>query len=447
MDKAMIDYYRCPPQFINLHFSGQLLGQSGYFRFGSDSICYGRCSSGFVSRYPTDALFDAASDVTVKNATICLPFDLDEVIDNLRHERYALEPSNSYPAHVAKGIVRSLYYSVRPWMPPALRKVIQKVGLSGWRKIPFPHWPVDRTVERILEKTLILSMLARRVNRIPFIWFWPNGATGCASMTHDVETLQGRNFCSTLMSVDETFGIKASFQIVPEERYAVSESFLAGILQRGFEINVQDLNHDGHLFEDRQEFLRRAKRINQYVRDYRAEGFRSAIMYRNAEWLEALEIAYDMSIPNVAHLEPQRGGCCTVMPYFIGKILELPLTTSEDYSLFEILDDYSIDLWKQQANPILESSGLISFVTHPDYLIEQRPLETYKQLLEFLVCLREKRKVWIALPGEINRWWRERHQMNLVEKNGRWEVEGPGREKARVAYASFDGQSLQYTFD
>ncbi len=36
-------------------------------------------------------------------------------------------------------------------------------------------------------------------------------------------------------------------------------------------------------------------------------------------------------------------------PYFVGKILEIPLTTSQDYSLFQILNDYSIDLWKKQA--------------------------------------------------------------------------------------------------
>ena len=53
-----------------------------------------------------------------------------------------------------------------------------------------------------------------------------------------------------------------------------------------------------------------------------------------------------MSVPNVAHLEPQRGGCCTVMPYFVGDVLELPLTTIQDYSLFHILGDYSTTLWK-----------------------------------------------------------------------------------------------------
>ena len=62
-------------------------------------------------------------------------------------------------------------------------------------------------------------------------------------------------------------------------------------------------------------------------------------MYREQQWFDAFEFSYDMSVPNVAHLEPQRGGCCTVMPYFVGDILELPLTTTQDYSLFHILGD------------------------------------------------------------------------------------------------------------
>ena len=91
-------------------------------------------------------------------------------------------------------------------------------------------------------------------------------------------------------------------------------------------------------------------------------------MCRNQEWYDALDFNSYMSVSNVAHLEPQRGGRSTVMPFFIGRILELPLTTVQDYSLFHILGDYSIDLWKRQIDLIRERNGLISFITHPDYL-------------------------------------------------------------------------------
>ena len=188
-------------------------------------------------------------------------------------------------------------------------------------------------------------------------------------------------------------------------------------------------------------------RINRYAKEFRSRGFRAGAMYRNQSWYDAFTFSYDMSVPNVAHLEPQRGGCCTVMPYFIGKILELPLTTTQDYSLFHILGDYSIELWKQQVELILEKNGLISFISHPDYLIEKRAKRVYLELLEHLAQLRDTRKLWTALPGEVDRWWRSRHQMRLVEEGNTWRIDGPDNHRARIAYASLEGNRLVYALD
>jgi hypothetical protein len=266
-------------------------------------------------------------------------------------------------------------------------------------------------------------------------------------VTHDVETKAGVRFVERLMDIDDAFGIKASFQVVPQEQYAVSRNFMNMIHERGFEVNVQDLTHDGDLFRDREEFLLKAQSINRYVREYGAQGFRSGRMYRNVDWFDALDVSYDMSVPNVAHLEAQRGGCCTVFPYFIGRILELPLTTIQDYCLFHILGDYSIELWRKQIALITEKHGLASFIVHPDYVRKKRALEVYKSLLGYLSDLRKEGKAWIALPKEVNQWWRERSQMILVHEDGVWRIRGQGRERAKVAYAILAGEKLQYSFD
>ncbi len=156
------------------------------------------------------------------------------------------------------------------------------------------------------------------------------------------------------------------------------------------------------------------------------------------------EFSYDMSVPNVAHLEPMRGGCCTVMPYFVGKIVELPLTTAQDYSLFHILNDYSIDLWKQQVDLIKRRNGLMSFIAHPDYLIERRARNVYESLLDYLRQMLEREKIWAALPGDVDLWWRARSQMKLVSRGSKWDIEGPGKERAQLAYAALDGDQLVY---
>jgi hypothetical protein len=151
-----------------------------------------------------------------------------------------------------------------------------------------------------------------------------------------------------------------------------------------------------------------------------------------------------MSMTNVAHLDPKRGGCCTVFPFFIGNILELPLTTAQDYSVFHILNDYSIALWKQQLAMLRQRNGLMSFLTHPDYLVDRRARAVYEKLLSHLLKMVIDEKIWAALPRDVDQWWRARAQMNLVQKNGQWQIEGHGSERARIAFATIDRNHLIY---
>jgi hypothetical protein len=131
------------------------------------------------------------------------------------------------------------------------------------------------------------------------------------------------------------------------------------------------------------------------------------------------------------------------MPYFIGEVLELPVTTTQDYTLFHILNDYSIALWKRQSELILEKHGLVSFVIHPDYIRSSQETNTYRDLLAYLAELRETQNVWVATPGEVNRWWRQRAEMRIIEVDGELRIEGQGQERASIAYASAkDGRLL-----
>ena len=448
IDRPVVEYFRCPQDLVQLQLAGQLSEDPGYFAFGPQTICYGNSSSGSRSRQVTGPLHDSLTDVSAnEGGTVRLTLDPNEIVQNLRHERYLESKGKLRPRFAESPLIQAVYYWLRPHLPVHIRKHLQRSRLSGWQTIPFPQWPVDRTVERILERLLVLSMKARGLQRVPFVWFWPDGARSCAIMTHDVEELAGRNFCSQLMDLDESLGIKSSFQIVPEQRYPVPAGLLEEIRSRGFEVNIHDLNHDGRLFSSRQEFSWRVERINEYRKQYRALGFRSGALYRNQDWYDALDFSYDMSVPSVAHLEPQRGGCCSQTPFFIGKLLELPLTTIEDYSLFHILHDYTIDLWKQQLGLIAGTHGLASFIVHPDYIIEKRARVTYQALLEHLAQMREEQALWITLPREVDRWWRERSQMKVVGDGSHWRIEGAGRERGRLAFATLVGDDLVFTIE
>jgi len=381
------------------------------------------------------------SDVEINDGRAYLPFDPSEVIDNLRLEMYVSDWRLEKPF---SGLAE-IYYFIRPSLPVGIRSHLQKLYLRRWKDIVFPQWPVDSSVDELFRQLLLLSIKSSEVDEVPFIWFWPDGAPSCSIITHDVETTFGRDFCATLMDIDDSFGIKASFQVVPEERYRVGHEFLFSIRDRGFELAVHDLNHDGHLYRTRKQFLERAAKINAYGKKYGADGFRAGVLYRKQVWYDALDFAYDMSVPNVAHLDPQHGGCCTVMPYFIGNVLELPVTTVQDYTLFNILGDYSTELWKRQIKLIMAKHGLMSFIVHPDYISGTGERRIYEDLLSHLAQLRTDKGVWITLPGEVNRWWRQRSNMHLVEGGDGWRIQGEGAERARIAFASEKDGNLVFT--
>ena len=445
MNDCLTRYYRCPEHYVRLALRGPLFETDGFFRLGPGTVCYGKCSRHSPADSPSGLLHDALQDTTIEGDTIHLPFDLKQVVENLRYELYSGEHTNGNGLKTQA--LTKAYYLIRPLLPVGVRKYIQKWRLRGWDQLPFPHWPVDRTVDQILEQVMLLSLRSQSADRIPFIWFWPDGANSCSIMTHDVETAMGRDSCGHLMDMDDASGIKAAFEIVPQQRYEVTSDFLKSIRQRGFEIVVHDLNHDGRLFSNREQFLERVASINAYKEQFGSIGFRAAVLYRKQSWFNDLNFDFDMSVPNVAHLDPQRGGCCTVMPYFVGKILELPVTTTQDYTLFHILNDYSINLWQKQIDLIMEKHGLISFIVHPDYIGAPRERNIYQALLKHLANLRKERALWITTPGEVNRWWRQRAEMEFVEDSHGWRIEGDGNERARIAYASENNGRIAYTVE
>ena len=438
--RRLIERYRLPECFVKYSHNQHPVQRQGFFTLGEGTVCFGSCSAHPLARSANNGVCNVLDRVRFHENILELPFDPDQLVDNLVLERYrtnARDLSNQLA-------LRSLYYAFRPLLPLTIRKQLQRFYLTGWEKIQFPHWPVDVTVERIQEKYLELLMKAQGLQTLPFIWFWPDAYDSCAIVTHDVETEKGRNFCSSLMDIDDSFSIKSAFQIVPEARYTVSPSFLSEIRSRGFEINVQDLNHDGCLLRDEKQFMQRIVAVNEYGRKFEAQGFRAAIMFRNQQWYHALDFGYDMSVPNTAHLEPQRGGCCTVFPYFIGRLLELPLTTTQDYTLFHLLNQYSLMLWKRQIALIRQKHGLIHILVHPDYIMEKREQGTYVQLLTYLDRLRRTERVWITTPGQLNRWWRQRSKLTLIHNGTQWRIAGDGCERARLAYARLEGDIISY---
>jgi hypothetical protein len=140
-------------------------------------------------------------------------------------------------------------------------------------------------------------------------------------------------------------------------------------------------------------------------------------------------VQYDSSFPDSDPFEPQPGGCCSIMPFFFGDVVELPITLTQDHTVFEILRSPGIELWQRKTEWLRANHGLVNIIVHPDYVVEQRYLDRYEAFLAYLAGLDD---VWHALPRNAARWWREREGLRIGD-DGR--VAGRTGFCASVAYA------------
>ncbi len=411
----------------------------GFFTLQSGHIAFGSTTS------DTSAVAQHAPSVLPRTIDEPLTYDPDEVVRLLREESYIDNELPDRNGHDAQALVRRAYYFVRPLLSTKVRRIAQRRALAGWRDIAHPMWPVDTTVEAVHREALAASMAAAGVNKAPIVWYWPDGYHGAISMTHDVEEAAGLAFCPEMARLDESFGFKSSFQVVPESRYDIDALVLDEIRSHGCEISLHGLSHDGNLFSSYEEFTKRLPKIQEYARRFGAVGFRSPVMYRNPEWIAELGLSYDMSMPNVGHLDPQHGGCCTVFPYFLGDVVELPTTCTQDYTLFNILNRFDLELWNEQLDIIAAENGLANFIIHPDYVLDGDGLNAYKSLLAELDRRAGQDKLWKAPPKELAEWWNLRSNLELKSAGpgtGDWTIVGPGAERASVAWAVLDGDSI-----
>jgi len=173
--------------------------------------------------------------------------------------------------------------------------------------------------------------------------------------------------------------------------------------ERGFEVGIHGLKHDGKLFSSQDEFNRRSKLINHYLKTFGAVGFRAPLTHRHPEWMQALNIEYDLSFFDTDPYEPIPGGTMSLWPFFTGHFVELPYTLVQDYTLTSLLGETTPRIWLEKIEFIEKYYGMALINSHPDYLTQKIDWKVYK---EFLMTMKDRIGYWHALPREIARWWR-----------------------------------------
>jgi hypothetical protein len=164
-------------------------------------------------------------------------------------------------------------------------------------------------------------------------------------------------------------------------------------------------------------------------------GFRSPATHRNADWMSELGCLYDTSFLDTAPFEPQPGGCCSIEPYFLDDIVELPMTLTMDHTLWEILRDTSPDRWISKTQWLMANHGLVNLLVHPDYVTSPERLAGYDAFLGFLAA---QPGAWHALPEQVARWWRARAALTPDSLNGEAIDVGGAQVRPTLAHARED---------
>lgn len=299
---------------------------------------------------------------------------------------------------------KRLYYLVKPYLP---RFVIEKIKLLNSHIVKNNYrlgWPIEKRYVMFQWEVMRQLMIISGQSSITFRGFWPEGKRFSLVLTHDIETADGQNYVRKLVDIEENLGFRSSFNFVPES-YPLDYKLMDELRNRGFEIGVHGLKHDGRLFSTHDEFTKRYSRINHYLDEFDAVGFRAPLMHRNPAWLQSLMVEYDLSFFDTDPYEPMPGGCMSIWPYFLGRFVELPYTLAQDSTLGTVLGERTPQIWLDKLDFIESYHGMALVNTHPDYLRDFNIMNIYQV---FLRKVRKRDDYWHALPNEVARWWRVR---------------------------------------
>ena len=296
-----------------------------------------------------------------------------------------------------------IYFGLKPFVPSALRLAARRHIVSRLRPKVADRWPIQPGSERP-----------------PDGWpGWPEGRQFAFVLTHDVESERGLQRVKALAEFEMKHGFRSSFNFIPDGPYQVKPALRQWLVENGFEVGVHDLHHDGKLYRNREEFRQSAERINHYLAEWQAVGFRSGFMLNRLEWMHDLHAAYDASTFDTDPFEPQPEGMHTIFPFWLPKpsgtngngarsgYVELPYTLPQDSTLFVLMREKSPDIWLNKLDWVAERGGMAAVIVHPDYVClpgdepseKTFPLGFYGKLLEH--ARKYEDKFWHALPKEV----------------------------------------------
>lgn len=295
-----------------------------------------------------------------------------------------------------------LFYLLKPLIPRRLQIVVRSSVVRRKRTRYQNNWPV-----------------LNQASKKPKDWYgWPEGRDFALILRHDVESIKGLDRCRELTVLEKELGFCSSYNFVVH-KYEVPMELIQYLWSNNFEVGIHGVFHDGKLYKSRNIFTSRASIINEYIDRWNSKGFASPSSHHKLEWLHQLNIEYDSSTFDVDPFEPQSDNVSTIFPFLVISqdssrcYVELPYTLPQDYTLFTLMREKNIDVWKEKFQWIADKGGMALVNTHPDYMYFGEEKGGYGEYpsqyyFEFLKHIKDtyKNRYWNVLPYLLANFWK-----------------------------------------
>ncbi len=296
------------------------------------------------------------------------------------------------------------YYTVKDLIPARLRHRLNSLAIRGRRRPGFPDWPCEDALLQVWSRALAALMSRWGTRDAWHLGFWPEGRSCCIVLTHDVESPRGLAAMERMAELEERYGLRSAWNLALDQ-YPIDWDRIEALRARGFEFGAHGLRHDGRLFRSEQDFNSQAPHIIRIASEHGLRGFRAPSTLRRAQWIPRLGFDFDSSFADTDIFEPQPGGTCSIFPFFLDTVVELPYTLPQDHTLIHLLGRELLPTWIRKARWIASLGGMILTLIHPDYCGEGLYFQAYERLLQYLAGIEN---AWRALPSQVAQWWRRR---------------------------------------
>lgn len=268
---------------------------------------------------------------------------------------------------------------------------VQRRRADRWAA--FPRWPLDLSADFVSD--LCGGPPA------PFA-----GRPTPVLLSHDIDTAEGlRNLVDRFLAVEESIGARSSNYVVPCA-WPIDHGLLASVNARGHEVGIHGYDHGNRTpFADAEERRRRIAGAGPLAERYGAIGYRAPSLLRTRGLLDDLAGAYryDSSIPTSGGMFPvPNNGCASARPFYIGSLVEIPLTLPRDGSLMflGLAPDEIFAMWCECAERIAASGGVVSLLTHCEDRFSggRQMFALYER---FLAYLAGDTRYAFALPAQL----------------------------------------------